>query len=297
MGVKDIVLALFLAWVGRELWEWSDYAARALVRLSCRLLPVMYKERLEEEWLAALGEIPGRLGRVIFAFGLPLAAARICAPDGIPLTRRLEVRSFDVLWATYTIGTVAPLIVLIAFVLRISQPGPVFRPMFVVGRNGKIVTLLHLSCYYVNSEGRIVRTRFQRAVRALKINQVPSILAVFRGDLALFGPAAPRVFPAAELLALPVEDRWTEQTLARASQCAGLNSDNQWVHCRAMPPALSGWDQHSGLARDIWARILGVGPTCDLDAAFEEAIRDNGLAVYGKAVWTYIVWIAMGRIK
>jgi hypothetical protein len=74
-GLLLIVLPLLLS----EFTDWCPWLAARLVRRAARLLPEPNWARYEEEWLAELHEVPGRLAKLAVAVSLCCGAVRMRA--------------------------------------------------------------------------------------------------------------------------------------------------------------------------------------------------------------------------
>jgi hypothetical protein len=74
-GLLLIVLPLLLS----EFTDWCPWLATRLVQRAARLLPEPNRARYEEEWLAELHEVPGRLAKLAVAVSLLCGAIRMRA--------------------------------------------------------------------------------------------------------------------------------------------------------------------------------------------------------------------------
>jgi hypothetical protein len=74
-GLLLIVLPLLLS----EFTDWCPWLAGRLVRRAARLLPERNRARYEEEWLAELHEVPGRLAKLAVAVSICCGAVRMRA--------------------------------------------------------------------------------------------------------------------------------------------------------------------------------------------------------------------------
>ena len=94
-------------------------------------------------------------------------------------------------------GTVLclPLLLLAALLIRVTSPGPVLFKQHRVGRFGNIFELLKFRSMRVDNEGIQVTakgdariTRVGRLLRKTKLDELPELWNVARGDLSLVGP-------------------------------------------------------------------------------------------------------------
>lgn len=100
-----------------------------------------------------------------------------------------------------TIGVLAliatsPVLVLAALAVKLTSPGPVLHRAERVGRDGRPFTLLKLRTMRdggltgprVTSAGDLRVTPVGRFLRRYKIDELPQLINVLRGDMSLVGP-------------------------------------------------------------------------------------------------------------
>lgn len=106
-------------------------------------------------------------------------------------------RLFDVAAAGLGLILVSPLLLITAALVRVSSPGPVLFRQTRVGRGGELFTLLKFRTMYTDAEqrggqltvGRDPRvTRIGHYLRASKLDELPQLINVVRGDMSLVGP-------------------------------------------------------------------------------------------------------------
>ena len=104
-------------------------------------------------------------------------------------------RAFDFLSALFGLVLFSPLIVLLALFVRIETPGPGLFSQDRVGRHGRIFRCYKLRTMYretpnvpthVSSAGQI--TRLGKVLRTTKIDELPQLWNVLKGDMSLVGP-------------------------------------------------------------------------------------------------------------
>ncbi len=96
----------------------------------------------------------------------------------------------------------SPLLLLIALLIKLESPGPVFYRQDRVGFNGKVFRLLKFRSMVTGAEAlsgptfaqkddpRI--TRIGRLLRKLRLDEVPQFINIFKGDMDMVGPRPER---------------------------------------------------------------------------------------------------------
>lgn len=104
-------------------------------------------------------------------------------------------RVFDLATALLALTVTAPLWPVIALAIRIETPGPVFYRATRVGRGGTPFSLLKFRSMRTGSGGPGVTartdariTRVGRVLRKSKLDEVPQLINVLRGEMSLVGP-------------------------------------------------------------------------------------------------------------
>jgi exopolysaccharide biosynthesis polyprenyl glycosylphosphotransferase len=135
-----------------------------------------------------------------------LEAGELAFSDGFREGRldAFAKRAFD-LAAAIGLGIAsAPLIGLAALLVRLDSPGPVFYRQERVGRGGRLFVMTKLRTMRADAEadglprwarpsdGRV--TRMGRLLRKARIDELPQIFAVIRGEMSFVGPRPERPF-------------------------------------------------------------------------------------------------------
>ncbi len=106
-------------------------------------------------------------------------------------------RAFDLIFAVFGLLVLMPLFPLIAIAIKIESSGPVFFRSRRVGRNGREFFLLKFRTMTkdaplkgppitIGADSRI--TRVGRFLRRAKIDELPQLINVLRGEMSLVGP-------------------------------------------------------------------------------------------------------------
>jgi len=209
-----------------------------LIGTTSRLAEVINRKQLDriivvngcatDEEIAQCGVISKRMGVVLSrTLDIPQTAVRVefAQRYGLPLleltpvtfTRRQEriKRVFDAIASSITLLLLAPLMLLIAVLVRLTSPGPVLFRSPRVGRGGRYFTFLKFRSMRVNGVGRgelkkanghrghLFKikddpriTPLGRILRKYSLDELPQLLNVLRGEMSLVGP---RPLPAEDL--------------------------------------------------------------------------------------------------
>jgi sugar transferase (PEP-CTERM system associated) len=130
-------------------------------------------------------------------------------------------RTFDILVSSLLLVLTLPLLVVTACLIKLESPGPILYRQERVGLHGRIFTILKFRSMRTDAETdgrprwaaeddpRV--TRVGAIIRKLRIDELPQILNVLRGDMSFVGPRPERPFFVAELFkAIPyyAERHW-----------------------------------------------------------------------------------------
>ncbi len=112
--------------------------------------------------------------------------------------RRNASRALDLLVASLALALTSPLLALAAVLIKLESRGPVFYRQRRVGLDGRPFELWKLrtmvpgaesmgaGIYVVEGDARI--TRVGRFLRRFSLDELPNLVNVLQGDLAIVGP-------------------------------------------------------------------------------------------------------------
>jgi sugar transferase (PEP-CTERM system associated) len=129
-----------------------------------------------------------------------------CPSRGTRIVKRL----FDLVLALVGLVLAAPLMLLTAIAVRLDSPGPVLYRQERVGENGRIFTLSKFRSMRADAEtgtpiwakdkdDRV--TRVGRFIRLARLDELPQIWSVLKGDMSFVGPRPERPFFVEKLVA------------------------------------------------------------------------------------------------
>lgn len=106
-------------------------------------------------------------------------------------------RMFDCMAAAIGLVLLSPVLLALSIFVKLSSPGPVFYRQERVGRNGKIFRIVKFRSMLehadkrgpaITSAGDHRITALGRLLRHLKLDEVPQLWNVLRGEMSLVGP-------------------------------------------------------------------------------------------------------------
>jgi len=128
---------------------------------------------------------------------LDLATTPTDLPDYVLLKR-----AFDICFSTLVLFLTAPLMALIAIVIRVTSPGPTFFIQERVGLNGLPFAMYKFRTMHATptsesdtrwtTDGDPRRTRFGSFLRKTSLDELPQFINVLRGDMSVVGPRPER---------------------------------------------------------------------------------------------------------
>ncbi len=126
---------------------------------------------------------------------------------GLSRSSRLVKRGMDVLGAAFGVLVLAPLGAVVAILIKLDSPGPVFFRQQRVGRDGRTFSMIKFRSMIDDAEAQRAAlqsrnesagvfklsddprvTRVGRFLRRTSIDELPQLLNVLRGDMSLVGP-------------------------------------------------------------------------------------------------------------
>jgi len=202
------VLAFVILWVGLTAWQlWTHRTPPAMPTLVAEAVPV---EQLPA--LFASAEAPREVLVLPTTTDVILACGQLVA-DGDKLLLQITPRAcdwpatmlkrlVDVLASAAIIILTLPFWVAVAVAIRLDSRGPVFFRQARVGRKGKVFHIFKFRTMIEGAErltGPVLAgrndprvTRVGRWLRTWRLDELPQLINVFKGDMSLVGPRPER---------------------------------------------------------------------------------------------------------
>lgn len=104
-------------------------------------------------------------------------------------------RIFDFTAALFGILLLWPLLIVVAILIKVKMPGPIFFTQKRVGQHGKLFTMIKLRTMKVNHGGNSISVKGESRItplgatmRKYKLDELPGLWNVLRGDMSFVGP-------------------------------------------------------------------------------------------------------------
>ena len=147
-----------------------------------------------------ISDIIGKNSEDINLFDTPLY---LCRNNGISTSQLLVKRLFDIFFSLVALIITSPILLITALAIKFEDHGPVFFRQDRVTVGGKIFSILKFRSMTVDAEkdgkphpageldDRI--TRVGHIIRPTRIDELPQILNILKGDMSIVGPRPERV--------------------------------------------------------------------------------------------------------
>lgn len=121
--------------------------------------------------------------------------------EGSKRIYEMAKRAFDIFSSIFLLGIFFPLIPIISFAIKISSPGPILFKQIRIGKNGKKFMAVKFRSMHLDAEktgpqwaqkNDLRVTPFGKYMRKIRIDEIPQLLNVLRGEMSLIGPRPER---------------------------------------------------------------------------------------------------------
>ena len=116
-------------------------------------------------------------------------------PINYPINKLIK-RTFDILFSGFVCICILPFIPIIALIIKIQSPGPLFFSQERTGLEGKTFNCLKFRSMHVNKNADTIQATkddprkfaFGNFMRKTNIDELPQFFNVLRGDMSIVGP-------------------------------------------------------------------------------------------------------------
>ncbi len=217
--ISSVVVPILVSMLWTEIDARGPKLARLFLGWAVRRLPISQQERYYEQWSADIEAQSTSMSKVVFAFGLMLAAPRMRLQlEGLPwlisIAQEWCFRSLDILFASMLLIFLAPLMLTVSTLLYITDPGPVIYGHRRIGQYGREFRCFKFRSLAPDSAERLAGllevdkhariagardhkpsndprfTLLGRLLRETSLDELPQLFNVLRGEMSLVGPRA-----------------------------------------------------------------------------------------------------------
>jgi len=198
--VVEFLLGILGNMLAAEIGKWIPKLSLYILKHSLSRVPPELSDRLSEEWYAVLTDTPGGISKLRCAMGFLLASPRIrhefYLPDEPfkPISFGI-IRLFDVTFSLIGLLTLAPLLILVAVLIRITTGGPILTFDIRFRNDGTPFRRYWFNVYSDSEQSQKVDISVVGSfLNRTALYTLPLWYNVFVGDLSLVGTKPNRQF-------------------------------------------------------------------------------------------------------
>ncbi len=164
------------------------------------ILKFCYQNKIRAYVTPKLSDIVIRGATDINLFDTPLLLVR---GKGLTSTERFVKRTFDLVLSLIAMIPAAPIMLLVALAIKLDDGGPVFYKQKRATLDGRVFEILKFRSMIVDAEkpGQSIPatdrdpriTKVGHIIRATRVDELPQILNIIKGDMSIVGPRPERV--------------------------------------------------------------------------------------------------------
>ena len=163
------------------------------------ILKYCYRYRVRTYVAPKLTDIMIRGAKNISLFDTPLMLVK---GTGLTPAQRVGKRLMDIVLCSVAMIVAAPVMAVVAVAIKLEDGGPVFFKQKRLTRNGREFDILKFRSMIVDAEkyaGAVLATdndpritKVGRVIRATRLDEIPQILNILKGDMSIVGPRPER---------------------------------------------------------------------------------------------------------
>lgn len=164
------------------------------------ILKFCYKNRIRAYVAPKISDIIIRGAKSIDLFDTPLLLVK---GKGLTMLQRVYKRAFDIVVCALAMVVAAPIMLVVAAAIKIEDGGPAFYTQKRVSLNGRVFSILKFRSMVVDAEkeGHSIPatdndpriTKVGKFIRASRLDELPQLLNILKGDMSIVGPRPERV--------------------------------------------------------------------------------------------------------
>ena len=178
--------------LGNEIDAFIPFVAKKLVSYHASKLPPTLSDRMFEEWMADLQNIPGNFGQLFFSIDLFRASKRITHEFNFDTQYRLfeniSLRAFDIFFSLIGLAFVAPIFLIVPIFIKFDSSGGTFYRNEMIGKNGAHFILMRFRTTQTCPDKKLSITRLGRILKSLRLDELPLLINVLKGEMSFVGP-------------------------------------------------------------------------------------------------------------
>ena len=163
------------------------------------ILKFCYRYRIRTYVAPKLTDIMVRGAKNITLFDTPLLLVK---GTGLTPAQRVAKRTMDILLSSVAMIVAAPVMAVVAVAIKLEDGGPVFFKQKRMTRGGREFEILKFRSMIVDAEkyaGAVLATdndpritKVGKVIRATRLDEIPQILNILKGDMSVVGPRPER---------------------------------------------------------------------------------------------------------
>jgi len=280
-----LVGSVLIKQLTNDVAAWIPWLIDRLVKRAVSQLTPDKQARYDEEWRSYINDIPGELFKLGSAVGLVFAARKMSGSQRGALATDLTRRAVDVNFSLALLFLCLPLMVVSALLIRLTSRGPIFSRSPRMGRGGRVFWVYKFRTlkgigqwspiYEINERHVEFFSGFFGVgliLRKLRIDELPALLNVLRGEMSFIGPA-PRSPSSVERFA-----KWLPHYGRRHDVKPGLTGLAQ-IHYTY--PAIGDFNDALNCEREILALDLKYVETKSVAVDFRILLRTFSIVLFG----------------
>lgn len=173
------------------------------------ILKYCYQRKIRTYLVPKISDIIVRGAEDISLFDTPLLLVK---GRGLTAAQRFFKRAMDILLCLIALIPAAPIMILVSIAIKLEDGGPVLYKQKRITKDGKEFTILKFRSMIVDSEkgGYSLQmraydkdpriTKIGKMIRACRIDELPQILNILKGDMSIVGPRPERLENVAEYM-------------------------------------------------------------------------------------------------